>query len=299
MNSLFSAWTNHDDSRAQNTQASWVELDEKHHIRHWLIDFGSLFGAGNVDRPLPKIGRDYWLAPGGVLKSAVGFGFSVPKYREVEWPNFRRYEAVGRWEAEYFDPLEWRNEYPNPAFVRMTPRDAFWAAKLLMRFTREDLKAIVDTAEFVDADQAQYFLDVLVERQQRTGKFGIDILNPLDRFTVSDDRLEFENLSERYGFTAAGSTSYRVAWSLYDNAAGRILESLGTATTQREPYASLPELGRVVGSRSPLLTVEIASLHVAHADWERPLRVYLRSNGASYDIVGIERDSPPDYVPMQ
>ena len=42
-----------------------------------------------------------------------------------------REESVGRWEGTSFDPEGWKNDYPNPAFVRMTPRDAFWAAKLV------------------------------------------------------------------------------------------------------------------------------------------------------------------------
>jgi hypothetical protein len=295
---LFSAWTNHDDSRAQNTQASLVEADGKRHVRHWLIDFGSMFGAGDVDLQVPKVGRDYWFAPAEVLKGLMSFGFHVPKYREVEWPNYPKYEAVGRWEAEYFDPLEWRNEYLNPAFVRMTPRDAFWAAKLLMRFSYEELEAIVNSAEFVDAEQAHFFLEVLVERQQKSGRFGINLLNPLDGFAVSDDVLVFENLSERYGFVAPGTTSYRTAWSLYDNAAGRVQQALGSPLTGTVTHVPLAEPERYLADRDLLLMVEISSMNADHPDWERPVRVYLRSTGTTYEVVGIERDSPDEYVPM-
>ena len=42
---LFAAWTNHDDTRAQNTLSSWVEQDGRHYVRHWLLDFGSTFGS--------------------------------------------------------------------------------------------------------------------------------------------------------------------------------------------------------------------------------------------------------------
>ena len=51
----------------------------------------------------------------------------------------------------------------------MTPRDAFWAAKIIMRFTREEIEAIVETGEYSDSNVAQYFLDVFLERQAKCG----------------------------------------------------------------------------------------------------------------------------------
>ena len=53
---LFAAWTNHDDTRAQNTQDSWVEGDGRRYIRHHLLDFGSTFGSGSVEIQLPHLG---------------------------------------------------------------------------------------------------------------------------------------------------------------------------------------------------------------------------------------------------
>ena len=90
---LFAAWTNHDDTRAQNTQASWVAADGTHHIRHWLIDFGSTFGSGSVDLQLPNLSFHYWLPLDQVKKNALGFGFHTPAYRKVDWPNFPKFEG--------------------------------------------------------------------------------------------------------------------------------------------------------------------------------------------------------------
>ena len=180
-----------------------------------------------------------------------------------------------------------------------TSRDAFWAAKILMRFTRVELQAIVDTAEFVDADQATYFLDVLVERQQKVGALGINALNPLDGFTVANDMLAFENLAERYGFVQPNSTRYGIAWSLYDNAAASVRQALGPPERHRATASRLPEPERYLGDRDLLLMAEITSAHPDHPAWEQPVRVYLRATGSSYEVVGIERDSPRAYVPMQ
>ncbi|MGH9337823.1 MAG: hypothetical protein ACRD21_29065, partial [Vicinamibacteria bacterium] len=145
---LLAAWLNHDDTRAQNTQDSWVEENGKRHVRHFLLDFGSTFGSGTVDMQYPNLSFHYWLDPGLVKRNILGFGFHVPTYRKADWPELPEYESVGRLESELFDPVKWRNDYPNPAFVRMTARDAFWAAKILMKFTREELAAIVETGEY-------------------------------------------------------------------------------------------------------------------------------------------------------
>ena len=71
---LFAAWTNHDDTRAQNTQDSWVEEDGRHYIRHHLLDFGSTFGSGSVDLQLPNLGFHYWLDTDEVKRNLVSFG---------------------------------------------------------------------------------------------------------------------------------------------------------------------------------------------------------------------------------
>ena len=52
---LFAAWTNHDDTRAQNTQDSWVEAGGRRYIRHHLLDFGSTFGSGSVEIQLANL----------------------------------------------------------------------------------------------------------------------------------------------------------------------------------------------------------------------------------------------------
>jgi len=154
---LFAAWLNHDDARAHNTLDSWLQEDGTSYVRHYLIDFGSTFGSGTIDLQLPNLSFHYWLDFDLMKKNALGFGFHVPEYRKVEWPHFPEYRSVGRWESNYFDPAEWKTDYPNPAFERMTPRDAFWAAKTLMRFKPDELRAIVRTGELGNPQEEVLF----------------------------------------------------------------------------------------------------------------------------------------------
>lgn len=296
---LFAAWTNHDDTRAHNTHTSWIEEGGRHYVKHYMLDFGSTFGSGSVDLQLPNLSYHYWLSLDEVTKNARSLGSRVPRYRKVEWPDFPEYEAVGRWESASFDPAGWRNDYPNPAFVRMTARDAFWAAKIIMSFTPDELMAIVQTGEFSNPEHTRYFHQVLVERQRKSGEFGINLLNPVDEFALSGDALTFVNLSEKYQFVAASSTRYRVSWSLYDNRSASVRQPLGEPTSSAEPRSPLPEPRRYLGDRDLLLVAEISSLHPDHPHWERPVRVHLRSTGARYEMVGIERDAPQEYVGMK
>ncbi len=283
---LFAAWLNHDDTRAQNTQDSWVEENGKHRVRHYLLDFGSTFGSGSVDMQLPHLSFHYWLDFPLVKKNLAGFGFHVPEYRKADWPEFPEYESVGRWESKLFDPIQWRNDYKNPAFVRMTARDAFWAAKILMKFTREELAAIVETGEYGDPEDARYFLEVLLERQLKCGRFGINAINPIDEFRVEEGELRFVNLSERYGFVEVAS-SYEVQWFAYDNETGARRE-LTEATTAREIGSSLP----AAPSPESFLLAVIRTINLENPHWGAPVGVYLRPRTAGYEIVGIERESP-------
>lgn len=283
---LFSAWLNHDDTRAQNTIDSWVEENGKHHVRHYLLDFGSTFGSGSVDMQLAHLSFHYSMDFPLIKKNLVGFGFHVPEYRKADWPEFPEYKSVGRWESELFDAVKWRNDYPNPAFMRMTARDAFWAAKILMKFTREELAAIVETGEYSNPENARHLLEVLVARQLKCGRFGINAINPLDEFRVEDGALWFVNLSERYGFVEA-PTSYEIQWFAFDNQTGARSE-LSPKKTQRETSSSLP----TARSRESFLLAEIRSIHPENPHWKTSIAVTLRPGPAGYEIVGIERESP-------
>lgn len=291
---LIAAWLNHDDTRAQNTQDSWVEENGTHYVRHYLLDFGSTLGSGSVDMQYAQLAFHYTIDLKLAKKNLFGFGFHVPEYRYAEWPDFPEYRAVGRLESELFDAEKWRNDYPNPAFVRMTARDAFWAAKTLMRFSREGLAAIVETGQYSRSEDAAYLLDTLVARQLKAGRFGINAINPLDGFAVSGEELVFENLSEKYSFVEA-PTRYEARWSTYDNESGATapLESPTPESATRVPIPRVTD-------RALFLRCDIRSLNEENPHWVATVSVYLRPGGSSYEVVGVERESPERSIfPME
>jgi hypothetical protein len=229
---------------------------------------------------------------------ALRFGIPVPKYRKVKWPEFPKYQAVGRWEGEDFDPELWRNDYPNPAFQRATARDVFWAAKILMTFSKEELLAMVETGEYSDPDNTDYFHEVLVQRQMKCGRWGIQLLNPLDQFELKNSLLHFENLSEKYGFTVPGTTQYEVKWSVYDNQRQHNL-TRGPKVTGQKPAIELLWQDMPPVKTNLLLLAEVRSFHKQFPHWEDPIKVYFRSNRNGYELVGIERESPARPIGMK
>jgi hypothetical protein len=97
----------------------------------------------------------------------------------------------------------------------------------------------------------------------------------------------------------AGSTSYDVEWSLFDNAASEAREVIAsTSKGGTGTRLSIPESPRYMVDSNTLLAVEIASQHPDHPDWAWPVRVFLRWSGQAHEVVGIERESPQEYVDM-
>ena len=67
------------------------------------------------------------------LVQMVTFGFYVPRWARADYPKLT---GVGLFDSWSFDPLSWKPNYPNPAFLLMDREDAFWAAKQVAAFTR-------------------------------------------------------------------------------------------------------------------------------------------------------------------
>src|SRR5262249_19837317 len=55
-------------------------------------------------------------------------------------------ETLGYFDDADFVPEEWKSGYPNPAFARMTERDAAWMARILARFTDQRIDLLLGEA---------------------------------------------------------------------------------------------------------------------------------------------------------
>jgi hypothetical protein len=146
----------------------------------------------------------------------------------VEYPD---YPSIGRFEAKEFKADGWKPEYPNPAFLKLTDDDAYWAAKIVMSFTDEQIRAITKTGQLSDPNAEEYLVQTLIERRDKIGRHWLTRVNSFDRFEMtSGGDLKFQHLASLYGFAREPEYDIR-RYSVDDTIeAAEITSEQGTVT---------------------------------------------------------------------
>jgi len=278
-NRVFAAWLNHDDSRSINSLDMLVGEKGRQWIRHYMFDFGSLFGS----TPRRWSGFEYMYDPDTTVRQLLTLGLWVPPWYHVNYPPDMPVSAQ-RFESDGFEPQGWKPEYPNPAFLNMRPDDAFWAAKILAAFSNQAIAAIVRKAQYTEARATEHLTRVLIERRDKAVRVWINGVNPLTDFALSPQGvLTFENASERARASTPGA-SYVLSWSRFNNDTDTH-QVVGIESAVRERRAQMPaELGN-----AQYVAVTLRSIHPDHPAWNAPVRAYFRKEGAGWKTVGIDR----------
>lgn len=263
---VFAAWLNHHDTRSINTMDSLVEQNGVTRLRHYLLDFGSILGSDGAGPKPPWSGHQHTIENKAAAVQMITLGLYVPRWARAEYPQIT---GVGLFDGSSFDPLEWKPNYPNPAFLRMDDQDAFWAAKQVAAFTDDEIRALVATGEYSDPRAAEWIADCLIQRRDKIANAWFSRVLPVDKFRVVDGKLEFDKLAARSG-------EYLIRWSTWKGDGDPAL--LRAATGSR-----LPDFGS-----APYL---IATVQWAGAKTERqgPVTVYLRRSPYGAAVVGVDR----------
>jgi hypothetical protein len=210
---VFCAWVNNIDSTDINTLDSWVGKDGKGHVVHWQQDVGGSFGARPTGSVEYWMGRDTYVPWSGIFLSIVTLGI-WPRQWEGDDLRRRRAEAVARhpaigyFESEGFDPRRWHPVFDNPAFVRATARDRYWAAKQIVAIDEHELRAAIAEGRY-RPESAERLFQVLWARRQIIARAYLGDVAALDRFAVRDGRLCWDDLWIEAGLDGAGSATYR------------------------------------------------------------------------------------------
>jgi hypothetical protein len=204
------AWLNHTDLQEDNTLDSFVDG----HVVHYLVDFGKALGVMGWGMKWQTVGYTYRFDPGIAAKTLLTLGLWERPWEGVDRPRLR---GVGLYEAEHYDPGMWRSNSPYWPLEDGDRLDAFWGAKILIQFSREQLRAIVDEAQLSDPRAANYLLETLIARQRTTAAYWFERVTPLERFAVdrkhNSSRLCFSDLALVHGLTRE-STRYEL--TLFD-----------------------------------------------------------------------------------
>lgn len=283
---MICAWLAHFDVKQGNTQDVYVTEGDRRFVRHYLFDFTATLGTGGQG-PIPLANMEYGVDFPAIGGRMLALGLHEDRWRHLVLPD--SLPEVGYFEAEQFDPMEWKSLQPNAAFANLTERDGYWAAKIVSAFRREHLEAAVAEGKYHDPRAAEYVIRMLEARRDKIARFWFDRVPPLDFFTWREGTLRFRDLgverelypgtSPRYRLRAAGCDVERHAgtWSDWNEVA--------------EPAADLAALtamstgdGRRDAER-PFLVVE-AQVDRGHG-FSRAVRIYVAP--ASGRVIAVER----------
>lgn len=266
---VFAAWLNHTDMKEDNLLDMYVADGEKGYVYHYLVDFGEVLGAHRAEFDRPEDGWEYivdWEKNGLALLALGLWNRPWEGHVETPWP------AIGMFSAEAFDPERWREAYPFWPFFEMTPADAYWAAKIVMRFERPILEAVVAEGEFGEEASA-YLVDVLRERARKIGHAYIETVTALDAFEIDQRRLCAWDLGLVYGLAHEG-----------------VVERMESGDSKRvlvtHPIAPGGRVCIPIAARSGY---EIARLRVRRDGGARPVMQVHYRGGRGARILGIVR----------
>jgi hypothetical protein len=283
-NRVFAAWLNHDDSRALNTLDMLQGPEGQQYIRHYMFDFGSIMGSGSTVAQVPRAGNEYILEWAPALKTLATLGLYVRPWITVDY--WQKAKSVGRFEADFFDPLAWKAEYPNPAFDNMQPADAFWAARLVARFSDEMIRAVVGKARYTEPGAADHIASTLITRRDKVVRTWLTQVNPLaDPRLASDGTLTFQNAAVEADIATAPS-SYRIVWKAFDNTLGQPSDPVATVEVSAPRAVAPPSL--LAGAEFVMAAVQ--TNHPEYPHWTKPVTFTFRRAGSAWQAVGLERE---------
>ena len=142
---VFGAWTNLVDMKAANTLDTVLQEDGRGIVRHYLQDVGSTFGAGAIGPHSWDEGWEYLYEGRTLWRRLITFGLHQQPWQEVEYRNV---PSIGRFEGEAFNPRTWKPRAPTAAFLRARPDDDFWAARRVVAFSDEMIRAVARSGEY-------------------------------------------------------------------------------------------------------------------------------------------------------
>src|SRR5258708_5793370 len=183
---LLAAWLDHHDAREQNTMDTWV-IESKGskgkpdaspgHVVHYYLDTSDCLGSEwDWEVISRRLGYSYVADWGDMARDLLTLGIPTRP-----WDRVRRVpgqETFAFFNVRDFEPDEWKNEYPNAAFSRMTERDGAWMARILARFTPELVEELASMGRLTDPARTAYLAAVLQGRLDKILERYLPRLSP-------------------------------------------------------------------------------------------------------------------------
>lgn len=279
---VFGAWTNLTDMKAGNTLDTLVTLNGRSVVRHYLQDVGSTFGIGANGPHDWDEGFEYFYESAPSWRRLLSLGFAQSPWQRARYTT---YPSVGRFESGEFDPVSWRPHAPTTAYIEMQGGDAFWAARRVLAFDDDLIRALVHTGQFSDPAAEQHLVTVLIERRDKIARAYLAIVNPIVNASLSaSGALTFEDAA-RAAHVVTTPAQYRAAWYEFDNATAeaRSLEETRSASTTINAPRGLPS------AAGAIVRVDVTDESGAQPATLPTVHLYFRRTTDAWTLIGLER----------
>lgn len=255
---VFASWFNNNDVRRQNTLDMWVTEDGRSYLKHYLIDFDSSLGAAVKGAKPPQFTHEYFVDYGEVTKNIFGFGFRKSPWQK-RWDENGRKEnespALGYLDNKYYSPEKYKTQLPYYAFKDLTRADGYWAAKIIMTFTDEEIRALIAKGKLTEKADEDYLAEILRMRRDLIGRYWYSQATPAENLKLRDGRLTFTDIEVEAGFAQSAGSSYTLDGFSGSGKKGRTLGRLESAS----PGFELPAEWRNAGPLTLLLQAKRAT----------------------------------------
>jgi hypothetical protein len=290
---VLASWIDHWDSRQGNSLDTWLPEakggppdSSPGHVVH--VQIGTSAALGNVwdwDPVSRRLGYSYVIDWGDMGADFATLGAVTRVWEHTE--RVPGHETFGYFDVEHFDPQRWKNEYPNPAFDRMTERDAAWMARILARFTPEMVRTLAEMARFADPSNTDYLEQVLDGRLAKIFERYLTRVSPVSEVHLEGrERLCGVDLAEWRGLRDARSFVYTARlvggpWLVVDRRPGA------------QVCVTLPHVARDGGPPDDSAE-RYVRLRIEDGVARGPLVVHLYDLGPArgYFLAGLERPDP-------
>ncbi len=286
---VLASWVSRIDSRQENTLASWIVTSGDHgFIRHYVIDFGDALGVlFPWDRLARRFGHSGYFDVEHILGDFLTFGAAVRSWDEASLGPAG--PTLGYFDVTRYEPGDWRPGYPNPAFDRLTERDAAWMARILARFTNAHIHALVEQARFSNPRVSIELARVLIGRRNRALERWLTRVSPLAHpmFESDASRICVEDLTIGSGIRPPHERTY-AACSFLDET---VVDRIANIDAAEDGRVCVPIQRRVASSRvHPTYWVWELSARTRDRIEAGPLRIHAYDLGpGGVHIVGLER----------
>lgn len=272
---MISAWLGNSGFRSDNSLEVYSGAPGEGHTIHYILDFGENFGVHGLEKGRAWDGFEYFFSWGDTARRFAGLGIPVKPWEDYKVAPG---STLAHFEADLFEPGEWKETTQFLPIRSSQPDDDYWAAKLIASVKKEHLEALFKAAGHPDENYTREVLDILAKRREKILAYAFSRVSPLEAEGLDAEKLTLKDLGAEHGVE---STEYRVRFL---NAKGKkvLPEAVMAANGSTLEVATAQGLEAAKG----YLIVEVTAVR-GSKEAPRPAQFHIRQSSGSPALAGV------------